>query len=40
MNKDMASLKLQANGLVASMQNSKLVFNANGLTVQNGSFII
>lgn len=40
MNKDMASLKLQANGLVASMQDSKLVFNANGLTVKNGSFII
>ena len=40
MNKDMASLKLQANGLVASMQDSKLVFNANGLTVKNGSFVI
>lgn len=40
MNKDMASLSLKANGIVASMQDSKMIFNANGLTVQNGSFII
>ena len=40
MNKDMAELSLKANGLVASMQDSKLVFNANGLTIQNGNFAI
>lgn len=40
MTKDMASLSLKAEGLVASMQNSKLLFNASGLTIQNGSFKI
>lgn len=40
MNKDMAQLSVKANGIVASMQDSKLVFDANGLMVQNGSFII
>lgn len=40
MNKDMASLSVKANGIVASMQDSKLVFNANGLTIQNGAFTI
>lgn len=40
MNKDMAQLSVKANGIVASMQDSKLVFDANGLLVQNGSFII
>ena len=40
MTKDMASLSLKAEGLVASMQDSKLLFNANGLTIQNGSFKI
>lgn len=40
MNKDMASLSLKANGIVASIQNSSLEFNANGLTVNNGSIRI
>lgn len=40
MNKDMAQLNVKANGIVASMQDSKLVFDGTGLTVQNGSFII
>ena len=40
MNKDMASLSLEANGIVASIQNSSLEFNANGLTVNNGSIRI
>ena len=40
MNKDMAQLSVKANGIVASMQESQLVFDANGLMVQNGSFII
>lgn len=40
MNKDMAQLSVKANGIVASMQDSKLVFDANGLLVQNGSFVI
>lgn len=40
MNKDMAQLSIQASGIVQSIQGSKLVFNANGLTIQNGSFKI
>ena len=40
MSKDMAQLSIKANGIVASMQNSKLVFDGTGLTVQNGSFTI
>lgn len=40
MSKDMAQLSVKANGIVASMQNSKLVFDGTGLTVQNGSFTI
>ena len=40
MNKDMAQLSVEAYGIVASMQNSQLEFNATGLTIQNGSFII
>lgn len=37
---DMARLSLNANGIVASMQDSKLVFNSDGLTIKNGSFRI
>ena len=40
MSKDMAQLSVKANGIVASMQDSKLVFDSTGLTVQNGSFTI
>jgi hypothetical protein len=40
MSKDMAQLSVKANGIVASMQNSKLVFDGTGLTIQNGSFTI
>lgn len=40
MNQDMASLSIKANGIVASMQNSKLTFGAHGLTIQNGNFVI
>lgn len=40
MNKDMAQLSVEANNIVASMQNSQLEFNATGLTIQNGSFTI
>lgn len=40
MSKDMAQLSLKANGIVASMQDSKMVFDSTGLTVQNGSFTI
>lgn len=40
MSKDMAQLSLKANGIVASMQDSKMVFDGTGLTVQNGSFTI
>ena len=40
MNKDMASLSVKAGGIVASMQDSKLTFDANGLVIQNGAFII
>lgn len=37
MNKDMATLSVKAEGIVASMQNSSLVFDANGLTVNSGA---
>jgi hypothetical protein len=40
MNKDMASLSINAGNIVASMQDSKLFFSGNGLTIQNGSFKI
>lgn len=40
MNRDMAALNVKANGIVASMQESKLNFDAAGLTIQNGAFII
>ena len=40
MSKDMAQLSVKANTIVASMQNSKLVFGGAGLTIQNGSFTI
>lgn len=39
-NADMAKLSLNANGIVASMQDSKLIFNSDGLTIKNGSFRI
>lgn len=40
MNKDMAQLSVKANGIVASMQNSNLVFDASGLMIKNGAFVI
>lgn len=40
MNKDMATLNLTAGGIVAAVQNSKMNFDANGLTIQNGGFKI
>jgi hypothetical protein len=40
MNKDMATLSLNANGMVAAMKDSKMIFNGEGLTVKNGSFKI
>jgi len=40
MNKDMANLSIEANGIVASIQSSALIFNANGLTVNNGAIRI
>ena len=40
MNKDMASLSVKAGGIVAAMQDSKMVFDGAGLTLQNGAFKI
>lgn len=40
MNKDMASLNVKASGIVAAMQDSKMVFDGAGLTLQNGAFKI
>ena len=40
MTKDMATLSVVANGLTSSIQNSKLFFDATGLTVQNGGLRI
>lgn len=40
MNKDMASLSVKANGIVQAIQQTKLEFDANGLTIQNGGFKI
>ena len=37
---DMARLSLNAEGLVASIQEAGLIFNSNGLTVKNGAFTI
>lgn len=37
---DMATLDLQAAGIVAAMQDSKMIFNANGLTLENGALQI
>lgn len=38
--KEMAQLSLNAADIVASIQNTKLIFNTNGLTVKNGGFKI
>ena len=40
MNEDMASLSLNANDIVASIQSSKLRFSSDGLEVENGGFQI
>lgn len=40
MNKDMASLSVKAGGIMAAMQDSKMVFDAAGLTLQNGALQI
>lgn len=40
MSKDMASLSVNANGIVAAMQDSKMTFDGSGLTVKNGAFKI
>ena len=40
MNKDMASLSIKAGGIVAAMQDSKMIFDAAGLTLQNGALQI
>ena len=40
MNKDMASLSVKAGGIVAAMQDSRMVFDASGLTLQNGALQI
>ena len=37
---DMATLDLQAAGIVAAIQDSKMTFNANGLTIENGALQI
>ena len=39
-NFDMATLSLKADGLVAAMRDTKMVFNEQGLTIENGSFKI
>lgn len=39
-NKDMASLSLEAGKIVASIQDAKLNFGGDGLTIQNGAFRI
>lgn len=38
--KNMATFALNANGINASIQNSSLQFNANGLTINNGSLVV
>lgn len=38
--KDMAKLALNANNIVASIQETKLTFDTNGLTIKNGGFKI
>lgn len=40
MNKDMASLSVNAGNIVASMKDTKLFFGEEGLIIQNGSFKI
>lgn len=40
MNKDMASFSVKASDIVAMMQDSKMNFNAEGLTLENGAFKI
>lgn len=40
MNKDMASLSVKANGIVQAIQQTKLEFDATGLTIQNGGLKI
>ena len=40
MNKDMASLSINAGNIVASMKDTKLFFGEEGLIIQNGSFKI
>lgn len=40
MSRDMASLNVKADQIVASMQDTKLVFSANGLSILNGNFEI
>lgn len=40
MNRDMAELSLLANGIVASIQNTKLNFSQEGLEIKNGGFKI
>lgn len=37
---DMASLNVEANGIVGAIQNTKLKFSAEGLEIQNGGFEI
>ena len=37
---DLASLDIYASGIVQSIQNTKLIFNSEGLTIQNGGFKI
>jgi hypothetical protein len=40
LNKDMANLSISANGIVSAIQETKIEFNANGLTVKNGGISI
>lgn len=40
MKKDMAQLSVNASDIVAAIQNTKLAFSADGLTIQNGGFKI
>ena len=40
MNRDMAALSIKAEGIVASMQDTKISFDANGLSILNGNFEI
>lgn len=40
LNKDMAKLSLNANGIVAAIQSTKINFDTNGITIQNGGLTI